>query len=457
MFKLDAGAARAFTTATLAFVLFGATGQSHGAATGQQSGAAGAAATDPRTLGWMQGFPPPSDKRLSAADGSFFRFPALRWSVVHMREFLPTVEVSRGLGAPSPLPVALDGSIDAIRFTPTGARAPMTWQESLAANYTDGLVVLHHGQLVYEFYAGELREDRSHAAMSVTKSLTGTLAAMLAAEGVIDPGAPVTRYLPELAGSAFASARVREVMDMTTCLRYSEDYADPKAEVWEYAKASNPLPQPGTDPGPMGTTAYLRTLQPEPGCRNGQAFAYKTPNADVLGWIVARASGTSVATLLSERIWRRLGMEQAGYFQVDATGMPVAGGGFSAGLRDLARFGQLLLDGGTWQGEQLIPRAVIDDLRRGGSRTAFARSGHTGLAGWSYRDMWWITHNANGAFAARGVHGQTLYIDPKADMVIVRFASHPQAGNAANDPTSLPAYQALADYLMSRDAKKTDP
>jgi hypothetical protein len=368
-----------------------------------------------------------------------------------MREFLPTVEVSRGLGAPVPLPVALDASIDAIRFTPTGARAPMTWKESLAANYTDGLVVLHRGRLVYEFYAGELREDRSHAAMSVTKSLTGTLAAMLAAEGVIDPAAPVTRYVPELAGSAFADARVRDVMDMATCLRYSEDYADPKAEVWEYAKASNPLPQPGT--GPVGTTAYLRTLQPEPGCRVGEAFAYKTPNADVLGWIVARASGKSVATLLSERIWRRLGMEQAGYFQLDATGMPVAGGGFSAGLRDLARFGQLLLDGGRWQGEQLIPRSVVEDIRRGGSRAAFARSGHPGLAGWSYRDMWWITHNAHGAFAARGVHGQTIYIDPQAEMVIVRFASHPQAGNAANDPTSLPAYQALADHLRSRDGK----
>ena len=128
-----------------------------------------------------------------------------------MREFLPTVEVSRGLGAPVPLPVALDGAIDAIRFTPTGARAPMTWKASLAANYTDGLVVLHRGRVVYEFYAGELREDRSHAAMSVAKSLTGTLAAMLAAEGVIEPAAPVTRYVPELAGSAFVTARITPI------------------------------------------------------------------------------------------------------------------------------------------------------------------------------------------------------------------------------------------------------
>ena len=122
-----------------------------------------------------------------------------------------------------------------------------------------------------------------------------------------DPaGDYVRRYVPELAGSAFADVRVRDVMDMTTCLRYSEDYADPEAEIWEYAKASNPLPQP--DAEVVGTAAYLRTLQSEPGCRVGEAFAYKTPNADVLGWIVARASGKSVAALLSERTLRLNGL-----------------------------------------------------------------------------------------------------------------------------------------------------
>lgn len=442
--------------ATLALVLLEGTPTSDVVADEPAAGTPDASATDPRVLGWMQGFPPPPGKRLSALDGSFFRFPALRWSVVHMRQFLPTVEVSRGIGAPTPLVVELDPSIDAIEFTPTGAEVPMTWKASLAVNYTDGLVVLHRGRLVYEFYSGELREDRSHAAMSVTKSLTGTLAAILVAEGLVDPDAPVTRYVPELADSAFAEARVRDVMDMTTCLRYSEDYADPKAEVWAYAKASNPLPGSGQDGVPAGTAAYLRTLQAEPDCRVGEAFAYKTPNADVLGWIVARASGKSVATLLSERIWRRLGMEQSGYFQVDAAGMPVAGGGFSGGLRDLARFGQLLLDGGVWQGEQLVPRRVVEDIRAGGSRAAFARAGYPGLDGWSYRDMWWVTHNTHGAFMARGVHGQAIYIDPEAEMVIVRFASHPQAGNAANDPTSLPAYQALAEHLLSRDSEQIE-
>ncbi len=126
------------------------------------------------------------------------------------------------------------------------------------------------------------------------------------------------------------------------------------------------------------------------------------------------------------------------------------GGGFNAGLRDLARFGELIRNKGHWNGEQLFPEQAVLDIEKGGNKEAFAKSGHPGLKGWSYRNMWWMTENADGAFAARGVHGQTIYIDPTAEMVIVRLASHPIAANAANDAYSLPAYQAVADYLMMK-------
>ena len=94
----------------------------------------------------------------------------------------------------------------------------------------------------------------------------------------------------------------------------------------------------------------------------------------------------------------------------------------------------------------MVPKALVDDTIRGGDRSAF--SGYPTLPGWSYRNMWWVSHNEHGAYMARGVHGQAIYIDPKAEMVIARFASHPVAGNVANDPTSLPAYHALAKFLM---------
>lgn len=410
-----------------------------------------AQASDPVKMGWMQGFPPPKDKVLSAADGSFFKFPALRYSVVHMREFLPTVDVSPGLGAPSALLVALDSGIDAVTFRPWNAPQPMSWAASLEQNYTDGILILHRGRVVYERYFGAFTPTRQHAVMSLTKSLTGTLAAMLVAEGVLDETKRVAAYVPELKNSAFGDATVRQVMDMTTGLKFSEDYADPKAEVWQFSSAGNPLPKPEDYKGPTGYYDYLQTVQKQG--EHGEAFGYKTVNADALGWLVARTSGKSVADLLSDRIWSKLGMDGAGYYQVDALGTPFAGGGFNAGLRDLARFGEMIRNRGSYQGKQIIPAQAIDDIRKGGSREAFAKSGHPELKGWSYRNMWWITNNAHGAFAARGVHGQTIYIDPVAQMVLVRLASHPVAGNAANDPYSLPAYEAVAEYLMKAGNK----
>jgi hypothetical protein len=105
--------------------------------------------------------------------------------------------------------------------------------------------------------------------------------------------------------------------------------------------------------------------------------------------------------------------------------------------------------GGRYNDQQIVPAAVVDDIRRGGNREMFAKAGYKTLPGWSYRNMWWVSHNGDGAFSARGVHGQLIYIDPKAEIVIARFASHPMSANANFDPTSLPAYEALANHLMS--------
>lgn len=402
--------------------------------------------SDPIKMGWMQGFPPPKDRRLNFADGSFFEFPALRWSVAHMREFMPTVAVSRGLGAPAPLPYRPDPRIDSITFRPLNATKDMTWEESLWQNYTDGILVLHRGRIVYERYFGALAPAKKHAAMSVTKSVTGTLGAVLVAEGKLDENRRVAEYIPELKNSAFGDATVRQVLDMTTALQFSEEYANPKAEIWEYSAAGNPLPKPRDYRGPVGYYAALQVIKKTG--THGEAFGYKTPNSDVLGWLIVRASGKAVDELLSERVWSKIGMEQDGYYSVDELGTPFTGGGFNAGLRDLARFGELIRNHGRWDGTQVLPARAIEEIAAGGNQAVFAKSGHSGLPGWSYRDMWWHTGNAHGAFAARGVHGQTIYIDPKAEMVIVRFASHPLAANSANDPTSLPAYEAVARYLM---------
>jgi len=431
------------TTASLALVSLAA------GTLAAQTETPSAAESDPGALGWMQGFPPPPDKLITQPDSNYFSFPKLRWTVCHLREFLPTEQVSRGIGAPVPLEYDLDETaIDALSFQPMGADEAMTWRESLAANYTDGMLILHRGKIVYERYLGCLDERGKHGAMSMTKSLTGLLAEILVAEGALDDTALVSSIVPELGDSAFGSATVRQVMDMTTGLAYSEDYSDPNADIWQYSAAASPLPKPTGYDGPDGYFEYLQTVRPEGS--HGQAFHYKTVNTDALGWIVSRVSGKAVSDLLSDRIWSRMGAEQDGYMTVDGKGTPFAGGGLSAGLRDLGRIGLLMLNEGEINGQRLFPSQVVANIRAGGSKAAFAKAGYRTLDGGSYRGMWWLLHNDHQAFAARGVHGQTIYVDPTADMVIVRFASFPTAKNGKIDPTSLPAYQAVAEYLLAK-------
>ena len=402
--------------------------------------------TDPVKLGWMVGSPPPADKVIRFADGSGYKFPQTRWSFSNFRQLVPTTQVSRGTGAPQPLPRALRTDLDAVTFVPLGKTEPMTWGEAFNANYTDGVVVLHQGRIVYERYAGALRPDGQHITMSVTKSFFGTLGAMLVAEGKLDEKATVARYVPELKDSAFGDATIRQVLDMRTGLKYSENYGDPGAEIWQHTRAGNVLPRPPGYQGPQTFYEFLQTVKKE-GEHGGQ-FAYKTVNSDALGWVIRRVTGQSIGQVLSERIWSRMGAEQDAYFSVDSVGNEFAGGGLNAGLRDMARFGEMMRLGGRFNGQQIIPEAVVRDIASGGDRSAFPAASYPTLPGWSYRNMWWVSNNDHGAYSARGIHGQAIYIDPKAEMVIARFASHPLPNNPFNDPTSLPAYMALAKHLM---------
>ncbi|MBU6955909.1 beta-lactamase family protein [Hahella sp. HN01] len=401
--------------------------------------------SDPTKMGWMVGFPPPKDKLIMQPESDFFSFPKLRWTACHIRELMPTKQVSRGISVPTSFVYANNKNIDSLTFIPMNSEREVTWAQSLSENYTDGILILHKGKIVYERYFGCLNEMGQHAAMSMTKSLTGLLAEVLIAEGRLDESSKVSSIIPQLKDSAFGSATVRQVMDMTTALDYSEDYSDPNADIWLYSKAASPLPKPKEYKGPNGYLEYLQTVRKNG--VHGEAFGYKTINTDALGWIIAKVTGKDVSQLLSERIWSKMGAEQDGYMTVDARGMPFAGGGLSASLRDLGRIGLLVLNGGKINGQQIFPQKAVESILAGGDKVAFAKAGYKTLPGGSYKSMWWVFHNDHGAVAARGVHGQTIYIDPTAEMVIVRYSSFPSANNAKIDPTSLPAYQAVAEYL----------
>jgi len=404
-------------------------------------------ASDPSVLGWMQGAPPAKLKRIRFEDDNFLEFPQIRWSLSHVRELLPTVPVWRGGGAGSDLGVVADATaaaIDALTFDDLHGRR-LTWRQSLLDTYTDGILVLHRGRRVYERYFGALQPHGTHICFSITKSYAATLAATLLHEGVLDETKPVPYYLEEMRGTAYADATLRQVLDMQIGVAYSENYADPEAQFWSYGRAGGLRPRPAGYAGPDNHYDFLRTLRKRG--EHGVAFEYKTVNTEVLCWIMARVSGVPLASMLSERIWSRLGCEEDAYLTVDSIGVATGGAGLNANLRDLARFGELMCREGSGGGRQIIPAAVVADIRRGSDPAKFAKAGYELLPGYSYRNMWWVGPPQSGRFEGRGIHGQRLYVVPKSELVIARFASHPIASSAANDPITLPAFAALSGLL----------
>ncbi len=407
-----------------------------------------AAATDPAKLGWMQGTPPPADKRISFEDGSFSQFPQTRWSFSNWRYFLRNIAVSRGEGPVAVLPRAQRPELDSITFTPIGAAGPMSWRQSLDANYTDAIIVLHRGRVVYERYLGVTTAESQHILFSVTKSFVGLIGQSLIAEGKLDPGRAVGAIIPELAQSGFGDATVQQVLDMTTAIAFEENYTSPTSGVAKYRDAARLRPFDTPYRGPEGVFAFAATIAKDG--VHGERFTYRSINTEVLSWLIARAEGKPFDQVLSARIWARLGMEGEAAFIVDGVGMPVASGGLLARLRDVSRFGEAMRRGGTIQGRRVFPAEAIAAVTAGGDRAKFPAATYRTLPGASYRAQWWVRHDPHSAYMARGIHGQGIYIDPTAEMVIARFGSHPIAGNIANDPITLPAYDAMAAALMAK-------
>ncbi len=397
--------------------------------------------TDPVTLGTMVGFPPPPDRQVVL--GNVLQYPNARWAYHHMREVAPTKQVYRGGDAPADLNERA-ADLDAVRFSDGngGEISIADWQRS---TYTDALLVLHRGNIVYENYHVGMLPRQQHSLWSLSKSLVGLLTTLLIEEGAIDGDATVSQYVPELAGTAWGDATVQQTLDMTTAVDYKEDFRDPKSGIFQYLFAANLIPPPPDYPGPRRLYDYMGTVRG--GSEHGAAFAYKTVDTEALGWVLRRASGQSLATLLEERIWSRIGAEADGYYLVDPIGTEIASIGFNATLRDLARFGEMLRNDGMHDGRAVIPASVVAEIRRGADRGKFKAAGQEARAGYSYHNQWWIPHDEDGSFEAKGLGGQQLHINPAAEMVIVKFSSHPVSETLFTHRVDRAAFAAIAAAL----------
>ncbi|MEX0172522.1 serine hydrolase domain-containing protein [Streptomyces sp. LMG1-1-1.1] len=359
---------------------------------------------------WARGYTDPSWARRHTTSG---------------RELVPSRRVWRGSGTPSPLPAAPVGALDGLTFTAPHGRS-LTLPELLTLAETDALLVIHRGTLVHEEYLHGYEPHAPHFNASAAKSYLGLLAAVLAHDGQLARDARVTKYVPELAGTAFGEARVDDLLHMGTLMSYAGRPYDKALEAQRYFAVLAPQLRPYGYTGPTTIREHLATARPtgEPGTE----FRYENGNAEALAEVLRRVTGTTTSALLSEMIWSRIGAEEDAYYLLDADGTEAAAGGFSATARDLARLGEMIRCGGAIGDRQIVPEAVATTIVSGvpdgyPRRVRFPAAPHDAPATLSYHDLWWIPNDPYGSFMASGIHGQRLFVCPTLDLVVVHYAS----------------------------------
>jgi CubicO group peptidase (beta-lactamase class C family) len=391
--------------------------------------------------------------------------PGNRWAYWHVAELLPAYQVSRGSGQPRPLPVSAaaedQASLLAVPVTRADQSASTgsisTVADVLADTYTDAYLVLQDRELVTEWYGPLGAPDRPHALMSVSKSVVGCVAAVLADRGQLDVDLEITAYVPELAASGYAGALVRHVLDMRSGVRFGEEYANPDSDIRRLDEWVGWQPGEGE---PRGLYRFLATLQAE--APHGSRFLYRSAESDVLGWVCERAAGRPMADLISELIWAPMGAEHDADLLHDGLGTAVHDGGLCATARDVARFGQMLLDGGLAPDGAGGARRVVPPqwLRRAwavdsDTRAAFAASpAEWAFPGGWYRHQFWFRPGDYGdVLLGLGIHGQMLHVSRRTSTVCVKFSSWPQAQHPAYLEDTLRAFDAVGGFLAGRELK----
>jgi CubicO group peptidase (beta-lactamase class C family) len=356
------------------------------------------------------------------------------WSYRHIRELVPTTRISR-----AELPLAL-------------AEAPAQLTDLAVAKLvadpsTDGVIVVHAGSVVFEQYRRGMSADDVHLLQSVSKSITGTLAGILVGKGQLDPEAAVTNYIPELDGSSFDGATVRQLLDMRAGTKFDETYSNPDSDL-RHSEA-----QFGWAPGPRpqaSSIAYLATLHNHRD--HGGQFEYRSILTDVLGLVLERAAETRLGELIGRELWAPLGAEHDASVTVAADGFAVADGGISVTLRDLARFGLLLLNDGAGPYGQVVPATWISDTLLGGADSAEAFAADPEhremLPGGHYRNQWWVPAGGQ-TLIALGIHGQFLYVDRATGMVCARLSTWPTSLDEERSKQTLAAFMTTAEQLAA--------
>lgn len=398
----------------------------------------------------MVGFPPPPDKRVDRLNG-LWTAPHNRWAYQNMRRLVPSAGFAHA-DSPVVLPRRIDGRIQQLSVTrEDGSHAD--FDTFVRETFTDSLVVVHDGVVVYEGYLNGMTGRQPHQMMSCTKSFVGVLALMAVEDGLVSEDDLVGRIVTEVDnGGSFSDANFGQILDMTNSMAFHEDYSDPESAIHDYVRIMGLGTGTSEEPAARSLRDYLLTLQNERGVAHGDTFHYQTPKTEMVNWATNRLTGTSLLENIESVLWKRLGTDGEAYFLLDSTGTPVAGAGLNATADDLARFATMIVNDGEFNGAQIVPASVIDKIAAGGSTKAFlAGPGAAGAFGdghWSYRAQWWIRGTpGHEAMMAIGVNGQWVYCDRLRNIAIVKQSSQPVASSPYFDDYTLNAFDAIIDAV----------
>lgn len=404
----------------------------------------------------MAGFPTDPGSRATLLNWQ--EPPFNRWSFQHLRELIPTQRIPRVEGPGRLLEwndTPLDPAAIAVRRVDD---RPSTLAEVLAETWTDAVVVVHDGCIVLESYDNAMTPDTVHLLMSVTKSVVGCVAGALVSRGLLDPTVPIDLYVPEITGSGYSGASTRDLLDMRTGVLFREEYTNPQSEVREMERYMGWRPglSPGFSGGMYAFLASMTAVAP-----HGGSFVYRSADTDMLGWVCERAAGVRMADLISDLIWRPMGAEFEAEITCDGVGSAIHDGGMSATARDMARFGQMLLDDGFVAGVPVVPnkwlvksRTIDPDIRG-----AFASSAsESTLSGGWYRNQFWFVPGPLGDLqVCLGIHGQMIVVDRATKTVSVKMSSWPSAQSPSHLVDTIRGFAATGRFLAGLSGAAAGP
>ncbi|MEI7537569.1 MAG: serine hydrolase [Comamonadaceae bacterium] len=301
-------------------------------------------------------------------------------------------------------------------------KLPMDVNAYMAGQRSAALLVLHDGKLRLERYGLDFDSSGRWTSFSVAKSITSTLVGAAIRDGYIKSmDEKVSDYIPQMKGSAYDDVSIRQLLTMTSGVKWNEDYADPNSDV---AKFNNHKPEEGVD----ALVSYMRKLPRE--VPAGTRWLYSTGETNLVGVLLNQATKKPLSTYLSEKIWIPVGMEQQATWILSKTGQEISGCCIQAASRDFARFGQFILNGATVNGQTILPEGWLSEATT--ARTSIGQPDR----GYGY--LWWTY--ADGTFTARGIFGQGIFIDPKRKLVI---ASNANWAGGATDSVAIASREAF--------------